>query len=259
MLSYLVTSEVRRKLLKLLWLDRLSASVSELSRLANVGFASAYQELKQMEKAGLAESKRDANTVCFHAHWNHPHAELLKNLLISDVDSSSSPEIEKGQLEKVSDNDILLNFVKYGGPLGLSGEPKCKLSLEMTLALALKVSHTHPSVARSFPVALYRNKELLDVNKLFFWTDRLNEKQALGFFLDLTTQLSGDASFHRMALKLRDQRVKKLKYFFETKAGKFTQTLAQRNNPVLAKKWHFVMNMGMDAFESLFKKFCETT
>ena len=54
MLDYLVTSRVRRELLRLVWGENRSGSVSELARAAKVNFSAAHRELEGLLGAGLA-------------------------------------------------------------------------------------------------------------------------------------------------------------------------------------------------------------
>jgi hypothetical protein len=256
MLTYLITSEVRRRLLRLLWLDGFIGSVSELSRLAGVGFASAYQELKQMKGAGLARSKVQGKALCFSANTDYENAPLLKKLL--ELGGTPLHSIaEQKLLEKFSTQDILLNLVRFGLPLGLSGNPTRELSLEATIAAGLRLAHHNATVARSLPVIFYQNKDQLNLQRLIFLADCLGEKQTLGFFLDLTFSLSGFTPFHRSAIDLRDRRVKKQQLFFEQNPGKYSKVLAEHNTPPIAKRWHFTMNLGMDVFETIFHKFCK--
>jgi hypothetical protein len=52
-----------------------------------------------------------------------------------------------------------------------------------------------------------------------------------------------------------DKRRKKMELFFKTqKINKYEQNLAEKNTPTVARNWHFLMNMGLDSFETLFEK-----
>jgi hypothetical protein len=253
MLEYLVTSEVRRKLLRVLWADRLAGAVSELARLAGVGFASAHAELRQMEVAGLASSKREGNAVVYRARREHPQAHLLEELLGAPNHKTTLHDLTHG-----TEHDTQLNLVAWGAPLGLSGSPHLRLSLEATLARGLKLAHENATVCRALPVVFFKGRQQLVLDRLRFLASRLGEEQTLGFFLDLTSELSGDTRFHQFARKLADRRFSQTRDFFEKKGGRYAQALAEANTPKVAKKWRLRMNMGLDSFETLFRKFCES-
>jgi hypothetical protein len=52
-----------------------------------------------------------------------------------------------------------------------------------------------------------------------------------------------------------DHRRKKFELFFQgQKQSSFEIKLVELNTPPVARKWHFLMNMGMNSFESLWKK-----
>src|SRR3989304_2855140 len=80
LLSYLVTSRTRRKLLRLLWGATVEGSVSELGRRAEVSFAAAHRELLAMRAAGLARAQRAGVALVFSANRASPHAELVRRL-----------------------------------------------------------------------------------------------------------------------------------------------------------------------------------
>ncbi len=57
---------------------------------------------------------------------------------------------------------------------------------------ALKLSHEDATVARALPVAFWKNRRRLALQLLRDEAERWNQRQTLGFFLDLTAQLSGE-------------------------------------------------------------------
>ena len=81
MLDYLVTSKTRRNLLKLLWLDSVSGTASELAHKSGVAFAGAYKELKAMSESGLATLEWCNGKNVYTANRSHPMANLLRKLL----------------------------------------------------------------------------------------------------------------------------------------------------------------------------------
>jgi predicted transcriptional regulator len=81
MLDYLVTSRARRELLRRLWLDEDSGSVSALARASGVSFSAAHRELEAMKAAGLAVAERRGVALEYRADRRHPQARVLVALL----------------------------------------------------------------------------------------------------------------------------------------------------------------------------------
>jgi predicted transcriptional regulator len=82
LLDYLVTSDSRRELLRLLWSDEgAEGSVSELARRADLSFGAAHRELE-------AIAERVGSTVVYRAVGDHEHGELLRRLVVESKASS---------------------------------------------------------------------------------------------------------------------------------------------------------------------------
>jgi hypothetical protein len=78
--------------------------------------------------------------------------------------------------------------------------------------------------------------------------------RTLGFFLDLAARLSGDRRFRSAAAALRPASLRASTNFFTSHQGSLARALADQNTPPVARSWGYRMNMGMDAFESMFAK-----
>jgi len=109
-------------------------------------------------------------------------------------------------------------------------------------------------VARVLPLVLWRQRDELDLDELVRESTRRDEREAAGFFLELTGRLGHDRRFTNAARPLRDRRRTRSKLFFAQPHGAHELALAHRNTPALARKWGFVMNMGLDSFASTFAK-----
>ncbi len=244
MLEYLVTSQSRRALLKLLHLEGKRESVSRLAKLVGVSFSTAYAELRAMELAGFAKSEYVGKRVFFRANENSPNLGLLKALL--RVENSEAHLSER----------VLANLGRMSGALGGKTGNQTELSDEKTLALAFKLARQNATVARTIPIALYRYVDSLDFEKLKNFCLKEGEKKILGFFLDLTSALTHQSRFHDLANELYDNRFKKTESFFMNQPkGKYAKKLESLNTPVIAKRWHFKMNMDFENFRSHFEKF----
>jgi hypothetical protein len=111
-----------------------------------------------------------------------------------------------------------------------------------------------PSVTRALPVLLWRPRGDLDMAKLCRLAQAKGRERTLGFFLDLAARLSGDRRFRSAATALRPSSLRASTNFFTNHQGPLARALADKNTPPVARSWGYRMNMGMDAFESMFAK-----
>ena len=144
----------------------------------------------------------------------------------------------------------------YGAPLYgesmLSG--RAAPDLERLVVDALALSRRDPSVTRALPVLLWRRRGDLDMAKLRRLAGARGRARTLGFFLDLAARLSGDRRLRSTAAALRPLSPCPLTNFFTNHQGPLARALAEENTPPVARSWGYRMNMGMDAFESMFAK-----
>jgi hypothetical protein len=251
MLTYLVRSRARRRLLMVLWTEGHSGSVSELARLTGMGFATVHRELAEMEQACLAICERIGNASVYKANFQHPESFLLKRLL----DSCRRGSSRKSNWGKIDKRVIMALLRSMGAPIHIESAPlKLSMSREEALAGALALARRDPLIARILPVVINRNIDRLNVEKLKYYAKRRGSGRTLGFFLDLTAELSGRDALRALADSLIDRRARKKQDFFTAPKGKYDSQLAGMNTPPVAEKWHYRMNMGMDGFETLFRK-----
>ena len=126
--------------------------------------------------------------------------------------------------------------------------------LEEVLAEGLALSHRDATVARVLPLVLWRHWDRLDHGRLVRAATRRNERQSLGFFLELTGRLGGDPRLASLSESLRDRRRSRARPFFAGRQGRMALALARKKTPPLARQWGYLMNMGMDSFASAFAK-----
>jgi hypothetical protein len=246
MLGYLIPSQSRRALLRLLFVEERRESVSKFAELASVGFSTAYEELRAMEHVGLAKSEYQGNRVLFHANSDAPHFTLVKSLLQTDKQQKEQPPTEA----------VMANLERMSGALGTHASNQPELSNEETLVLAFKFARYNATVARVLPVALYKNFDHLNFEKLKTLCFKAGEKKTFGFFLDLTSELANSTRLHELAEEFHDRRCKKSQSFFVNQPqGKYAKRLEAKNTPALAKRWQFRMNMDLENFRSHFEKF----
>ena len=248
LLSYLVTSRSRRDLLRLLWVDGVAGSVSDLARRARVSFAAAHRELEAMRAEGLAMCERAGAALVYRADRKHPQAALVGRLFTEGKEAAGrppSPHAEKvrGWLAAV------------GAPLLVSERVAGRMpELEEVLAEGLALSHLDATAARVLPLVFWQHRDRLDYARLVREATRRNERQTLGFFLELTGRLSRDPRFTSLSRRLRDRRRSRTRLFFARPHGRMALAAARRKTPRLARRWGYLMNMGLDSFASAFAK-----
>jgi hypothetical protein len=248
LLPYLVTSRARRDLLRLLWAERAEGSVSELARMARVSFAAAHRELEAMRAEGLVACERVGAALVYRANRKHLQAALVRRLLKEGMTASEAPSASHAE--------------KFRGWLAAAGAPLLVSRpvvgrmprLEEVLAEGLALSHHDATVARVLPLVLWRQKDRLDHVRLVQEATRRDELQALGFFLELTGRLGGDPRLCALSRRLRDRRRSRARQFFARPHGRMALAAARRKTPPLARRWGYLMNMGLDSFASAFAK-----
>lgn len=239
----------RWRLLKALWLEGASGSVHALSKQNQMSYSSAHAELKRLERASLARSKVVGNSLVFEANRAHRVAAAVDALVRASADGQPPHE------ERYEPAQILANLASLGAPVRTETTPSADLAPEEAIAQGLRLTHHHPTLARAFPVLLARNRNRLNMELLRQRATALHEKQALGFFLELTGTLANDAQLRGFAQKLKDRRIKKVRDFFETQHGKYSRYLTNQRTPQVAKNWHFRMDMDLDNFRQFYAKF----
>ena len=165
-----------------------------------------------------------------------------------DVVALSDPPVEPT-------NDVLKGWLAYYGATlyGPETDPATVPPPETVLADGLKLARGSASVARALPLAFWKTRERLDLDRLLKEGERRGQARTLGFFLDLTSQLSSERTFGGAAAKLRVRPLSRPTQFFRPTTLR-ERRLAELRTPDVARKWGFRMNMGMDSFESMFEK-----
>jgi DNA-binding transcriptional ArsR family regulator len=233
------------ELFRLLWAQGVPASVSDLSRRAKVTFSAAHRELEAMRAAGLARAERSSTELVYQAETDHPQARLLRELAKAPVQARAEARTER-------DDEVRAWLAASGAPLGSPRPMHPLLDLEEALARALVLSHRDATVARVLPLVLWRQRGRLDLDRLVREASHLDERAALGYFLELAGQLGGDPALVQAARRLHDRRRTKVRPFFVGPLGPHAAAAARRNTPKEALRWGYVMNMGLDSFRAMF-------
>jgi hypothetical protein len=250
LLSYLVKSRARRDLMRILWLERAEGSVSDLARRARVSFAAAHRELEAMRAEGLASSERVGPTLAYRANRTHPQSALVGRLLKEGTAAAGTPPAEAERVRGW--------LAAAGAPLLVSHRVSARMpGLERVLAQALTLAHDDATVARVLPLVFWAQRDRLDTARLVREATRLNERQTLGFFLELTGRLARDHRFASLSNRLHDRRRSRVRPFFSRSHGRMALAAARRKTPRLARRWGYLMNMGLDSFASAFAKYTQ--
>ncbi|MBI5499762.1 MAG: hypothetical protein HY907_05935 [Deltaproteobacteria bacterium] len=246
MLGYLVTSKARRRLLELLWGQGARGSVTELAKRAGVGFANAYRELHAMKRLGLAVSERKTGAETFRAGERHPLAAALRALVAAP--GAGAPDVEAERTRGL--------LRTLGAPLPAEPAKLAGIPLEEVLVRGVALAHRDPAVARALPLCFWKSRDRIDPQRLREAARGLGERQAVGFFLELTAELSGDRRLAEWSKAFRDGRRRIVRDLFLVPAGsKFQSRLAEERTPGVARRWGLRMNMDLDSFRSLFDRF----
>jgi Fe2+ or Zn2+ uptake regulation protein len=245
MLDFLVTSAVRRRLLELLWSQGAKGSATELAALVGAGYASAYRELKAMKRYALVLSALEDGREVYSANVEHPAADALRKL----ISVRSRPRV----VDRV-DEQLRGQLRTLGAPLSVEPVPVPREQEEEILVRAVNRSHMDAGLARALPLCFWNQRNVLDPDRLLAVAKEHKEKNAVGFFLDLTTVLTDDRRFSQWANLFRDHRVR-VTDFFVAPVTKESEALTEANTPEVARAWGLRMNMDLAAFKTLFGKF----
>jgi hypothetical protein len=210
-----------------------------------VRYSAVHRELESMHAAGLALAERAGSRLLYRANSGHSQAALVRGLL-----EPSDP----GELGNPAHDERVRGWLRvHGAPLW-APLPRKTPPLETVVAEGLGLAHRDATVALVLPILLWRQREHVDYDRLIAAAARADERQALGFFLELTGKLSGDSRPIRAAQRLRDGRRRRVRLFFSTPHGRFVLALARANTPPLARRWGYLMNMTLDGFTTAFAK-----
>ena len=203
------------------------------------------------------------------ARRSHVRAETVRRLLTDDAANPSLTNVldmlrplglgldlvELPKPVEPADDTLCAWLSFYGAALyGSAGvDPSTVPDVETVLADSLRLSREKAVVARALPLAFWKSRRPLDMDRLRQQAVRRGQARVLGFFLDLTAKLSGETMFEREAAKLHARVPTKPTQFFQPTTWR-ERKLAEMRTPEVGRKWGFRMNMGMDSFESMFRK-----
>jgi transcriptional regulator with XRE-family HTH domain len=214
-----------------------------------------------MSKAELARRGRlPAETVrrLLTAKDVNPHFSMLAELLRPAGLGLFVGKLDLTPDEAQPEPDLVQAWLAHlGAPLyGSTSVSRANVPRpERVLADALPLARQDAAVARALPLALYRARAKVDFRLLRRLAKERGQARALGFFLQLTSELSGDKSLARAARPLAAElrKRKRSTQFFKVRSP-MERRLAELKTPSAARRWGFRMNMSADTFASMFRK-----
>lgn len=243
--NYLFKNKESARLVELLWVDKVEASVNELSQLSGLSYSTTHEELQKMKSLDLVKMERSGKATLYSSALPEEEANVLVSLFAKKKEEAK---------QTVSFDDFEMPLL--GDYSELQNE---KMEVEELLVKAVYLSKKNASLLRALPLLLRKMGDNLDSNQLAYWSKRYETNRELGFLLELTAQLTKNKKYSRLANKFKDKRWAKPDYYFERDFGlKGFQAIAvDRHTPELAKKWYLKLNMGLDSFQSFYSKYEE--
>jgi transcriptional regulator with XRE-family HTH domain len=214
-----------------------------------------------MSKAELARRGRlPAETVrrLLTSKGTNPHFAMLTELLRPAGLGLFVGKLEVFAEEAPAPPELVQAWLAHlGAPLygSTAVVPSDVPTPERVLAEALPLARRESNVARALPVAFHHVRERLDFRLLRRLAAERGQERTLGFFLDLTSELSGDETLAREARSLAAhvRRHKRASQFFKVHSPT-ERRLAEMKTPPAARRWGFRMNMSQDSFSSTFHR-----
>lgn len=244
MLSYMVASPTRRRLLDVLWAHDARGSVPALAAHAHVSFASAYRELHAMARHELVTTERDGGVTVFSANQSHPLADAMRALVAYRPVPAPPPNASK----------LRAQLASLGAPVSSEAAAAPAITdLEAVVVAGAELARREPATARALPVLLFRVADQLDALRLGTLARARHVRHTLGFLLAVAGKLGDHPRLTRMARDLRDRRVRDQPFFLRPTRG--TPATSTSTAFPLAARWGFRLSLDEAAFASTFARF----
>ncbi len=239
----LFQSRTRTALLRLLFVDGVSDSLSGLARRARLSQHSVAVEARNLARTGLVKVESVGASDLVRGNADHPAAKPLVELLrIAEMAPGMTAD-ETGVKETLA---------AYGAPL-LAYKPHRHMPLEKAMVKALRLAKHEASLLKVLPVVVARNAQSLNWVALKENAKRAKLKAELGMLVELTADLAGRPDLKEKVRDLEDRRRTVEAFFYEPRS-KYERELARTATPAAARKWGFLMNLGEDTLRSTMVK-----
>lgn len=203
-------------------------------------------QLKRLERGGVLTSRLQGRMRFYSLSPRFPlRAELA--VMLARAEALASAETSEEHDDHVRNALFTLGAPTFGEEVEVP-------DVERALVDGVELAHRDGTVASVLPVVLFKQRDRADVDKLLKYARERGEDRALGMFLDVAAQLSSDQRLSLWATFLRTE-PRKLGYFFaSSNRSAISRVATKKNTPDVAKRWGWWLNMGFDAFESMFRK-----
>jgi hypothetical protein len=149
---------------------------------------------------------------------------------------------------ELASNPVARSLVAFGAPLA-GVQPLEQMSLEDAVVGALRIAHVESAILRSLPVVVAKNAPQLDLASLEARAREQDELATLGLVAELAGRFARNEALLAWAERLPHPAEGR---FFFPPRNTFDRQLAQLQTPEFARRWGFWMNLGEDAFRSVF-------
>lgn len=242
--ALLFQSTARSAVLALLFVGRLSASVSELARRAGLSPRAVGNEVRHLLPTGLVLMETSGAADLVRANFKHPAAKALQALLQSPA---GRPDADlEGQRTRES-------LVAWGAPLA-NVTPVAHFELNETLLKGLEEARGDGTVLRVLPVVLARYWASVKWADLREDARRRKLKAELGFLVELTGELLGRPQLGVLLVQSLVDGRRRTRRFFPQARSRFEEQLALKRSNPLAVRWGLAMNMTTESFRSTLEK-----
>ena len=194
----------------------------------------------------------------YRANPHYPEASLLRRLLSGDDVASRSAATHALSADNAKDASAREFLAAHGAPWGPPNTLPPAVKPETALLQGLALARRDATVARVIPLVLWRLRDTLDWAKVSELAREQGQADVLGFFLELAGKLGKDKRLCSLSAGLRDRRRTRPRLFFARPHGPEALRAARRNTPAGARRFGFIMNLGLDSFESAFRKHAAT-
>jgi hypothetical protein len=239
----LFRSRTRTALLQLLFRDRVSDSMSGLARRAGLSQHSVAVEVKNLARAGLVKVESVGASDLVSGKSRHPAARALVALLRA---SQLPPETPS------DDTAVKETLTAHGAPL-LAHKSVRHMPLEVALVKALHLAKRDGSLLKILPVVVAKNAGSLNWTALKETAKREKLKSEVGMLVEMAAEFAQKPGLKKKVRDLKDRR-RTVTSFFSEPRNKYERKLAASVTPAVARRWHFLMNLGEETFRSAMLK-----
>lgn len=238
----LFQSETRAALLELLFVAKLSGSISDLARRSSLSPRSVGKEVDHLQKMGLVFIDTVGSSDLIRANLGHPAASFIRGLLLT-------PANQRSDLHEAL---IYESLAAWGAPLA-GVHPKRHFGLIESILGGLVEARSNGTLLRVLPTVVAKNATQLDWIELKRDARRAKLKAELGWLVEVTSELMQSERLLTYVEDLHDRRRRVRRFFPEAKSS-FEMQLARKRSSKIARRWGFWMNISDGSLSQAFER-----